>query len=144
MDKGKMQLAELIKYFDTYNRSEGKSPSTLRWYQQTLGMFLGWLTETGQPTTLSKIDAYGVREFILWLKERRVNAHKVEVTTVSNRVRALRAFFNWLCFRGYTESHLLQLIGQCFASPDTFVRPTYPKTANSHFNLLCVPIIDTI
>ncbi len=32
----------------------------------------------------------------------------MKVSSVNNRVRALRAFFNWLCHKDYTESHLLQ------------------------------------
>ncbi len=108
MDKGKMQLAELIKYFDTYNRSDGKSPYTLRWYRSTLAMFLGWLIETGRTVTLGSMSENVVREFILWLQERRVHGHEITVMTVNNRVRALRAFFNWLYRKGYTDTHLLQ------------------------------------
>ncbi len=93
MDKDKIQLQELIRYFDTYNLSDGKSPSTLRWYNQTLNMFLGWLKETGRPVTLGSIDENTVREFIPWLQERRVHSHKMKVPSVNNRVRALRAFF---------------------------------------------------
>jgi len=49
MNKGNIHLQDLIKYFDTYNRSEGKSVATLTWYNQTLAMLLSWLTETGRP-----------------------------------------------------------------------------------------------
>ena len=108
MEKRNIQLQDLIRYFDTYNRSDGKSPSTLRWYNQALNMFLGWLIETGRPTTLGSIDEDTVREFILWFQERLVHGHKIKVPTVNNRVRALRAFFNWLYHKGYTETHLLQ------------------------------------
>jgi site-specific recombinase XerD len=108
MDKSTTQLADLVYYFDTFNRSEGKSPSTLRWYRQTLGLFLGWLIETGRATTLGDTGEYVVREFILWLQERRVNGHKLTVPTVNSWVRALRAFFNWLYQEGYTDSHLLE------------------------------------
>ena len=108
MDKKNINLQELIRYFDTYNRSDGKSPPTLRWYSQTLTMFFGWLAETGRPVTLGSIDEATVREFILWLQERHVHGHKMKVPSVNNRVRALRAFFNWLYRKGYTETHVLQ------------------------------------
>ena len=85
MDKGNIHLAELIKYFDTYNRSDGKSPATLRWYDQTLNTFLGWLIETGRPVTLGSIDENTVREFILWLQEHLVHGHKIKVPSVNNR-----------------------------------------------------------
>lgn len=108
MDKSNIHLQELIRYFDTYNRSDGKSPPTLRWYNGTLNMLLGWLTETGRPVSLGSIDENTVREFILWLQERRVHGHKMKVPSVNNRVRALRGFFNWLYRKGYTETHVLQ------------------------------------
>ena len=65
MDKGDIHLKDLIRYFDTYNRSDGKSPSTLRWYNQTLYMCLGWLIDTDRPTNLGSIDENTIREFIL-------------------------------------------------------------------------------
>ncbi|MFC1870817.1 tyrosine-type recombinase/integrase [Chloroflexota bacterium] len=108
MDKKNILLAEPIRYFDTCNRSDGKSSHTLRWYNQTLNMLLGWLIETGRPVTLGSIDENTVREFILWLQERQVHGHKIRVPSVNNRVRALRSFFNWLYRKGYTGSHLLQ------------------------------------
>jgi site-specific recombinase XerD len=108
MDKGNIELRELARYFDTYNRSDGKSPATLRWYNQTLDTFLGWLVETGHQVTLGSIDENTVREFILCFQERTVHGHRIRVPSVNNRVRALRAFFNWLYHKGYTETHLLQ------------------------------------
>jgi site-specific recombinase XerD len=110
MEKGDIQLKDLIRYFVTYNRSDGKSPATLRWYHQTLDMLLDWLIETDRPTNLGSIDENTVREFILWLRERLIHGHKIKVTSVNNRVRALRASFNWLYHEGYTETHLLQYI----------------------------------
>ena len=108
MDKGNISLAELIEYFDTYNRSEGKSPFTLRWYRQSLTMFLDWLTETDRPVTLGSISENIVREFILYLRERSTNGRKLTVQTINSRIHALRAFFNWLYQKDYTNSHLLQ------------------------------------
>ncbi len=108
MDKDDINLQDLIRYFDTYNRSDGKSPATLRWYDQTLNTFLGWLIETGRPANLGSIDENTVREFILCFQEHLVHGHKIKVPSVNNRVRALRAFFNWLYRKGYTETHLLQ------------------------------------
>ncbi|MFC1871877.1 tyrosine-type recombinase/integrase, partial [Chloroflexota bacterium] len=108
MDKGSFQLQDLIKYFDIYNRSDGKSPATLIWYNQMFKVFLSWFDETGRPVTLGSIDEVTVREFILWLQDRYVNGHKTSVATIDNRVRALRAFFNWLYRKGYTETHILK------------------------------------
>ena len=94
MNKSNILLKDLIKIFDTYNRSDGKASPTLRWYNGVLNIFLGWLVETGRPVTLGAINENTVREFIIWLKERHVNGHEIKVYSVNNRVRALRAFFN--------------------------------------------------
>lgn len=108
MNKNDIHLKDLIKIFDTYNRSDGKSPSTLRWYNEVLNLFLHWLVETNQPATLGAITENTVREFIIWIKERQVNGHEIRVYTVNNRVRALRAFFNWLYRKEYSAAHLLK------------------------------------
>jgi len=107
MDKKDIQLKDLIKIFDTYNRSDGKASPTLRWYNGTLNIFLVWLIETSRPVTLGAINENTVREFIIWLKEKPVNGHKMKVYSVNNRVRALRVFFNWLYRKEYTATHLL-------------------------------------
>ena len=108
MNKSNIPLKDLIKIFDTYNRSDCKAPPTLRWYNGTLNIFLGWLIETDRPVTLGTVNEDTVREFVIWLKERPVNGHKMRVYSVNNRVRALRAFFNWLYRKEYTATHLLQ------------------------------------
>jgi len=103
-----LNLAELVRYYDAYNRSENKSPSTLRWYNQVLRLFLEWLTDTGRSTNLCDIDEMCVREFILEVQSHITNGHPVSIQTIHNRVRALRAFFNWLYQHNYTETHVLQ------------------------------------
>jgi site-specific recombinase XerD len=108
MDKSEMKLEELVVYFNTYNRSEGKSPCSPRWYRQTLGNLLEWFAESGRPTTLGAINENVIREFIIWLLSRHVRRHRMAMPTVNCRVRALRVFFNWLYYKRYTETHLLQ------------------------------------
>ena len=108
MDKRHIPLKDLVKIFDTYNRSDGKSPATVCWYNEVLNAFLRWLAETGRPVTLGSVDENTVREFILWLQEHPVHGHKMSVHTINNRVRALRAFFNWLYRKEYTKTHLLK------------------------------------
>ena len=108
MEQGNISLAELIKYHDIYNRSEGKSLFTLRWYRQSLTKFLDWLIENGRPVNLSSISENLVREFIIYLQERSTNGRKLSVQTINCLVRALRSFFNWLYRQDYTDRHLLQ------------------------------------
>jgi site-specific recombinase XerD len=118
MNKDNLELRDLILFFDTYNRSEGKSTSTVRWYRQSLNTFVRWLDKTGRPTRLGEVDEHTIREFILSLKEHTVRGRPIQAISVNNRVRALRAFFNWLYIQGYTETHRLQHLRP----------PRYPKT----------------
>ena len=37
MDKTNISSVKLVGYFETYNRSEGKSPKTITWYKEALG-----------------------------------------------------------------------------------------------------------
>ena len=39
MEKGNIELSRLIKHFESFTRSEGKSPSTLEWYTYVLEFF---------------------------------------------------------------------------------------------------------
>ena len=80
MEKGNIDLSRLIKHFESFNRSEGKSPSTLEWYTYVLEFFRRWLEESGLSTTLKEIGQYDVREFILYLHERHVNGQASQLT----------------------------------------------------------------
>ena len=105
-----LELSSLIQHFELHNRTEGKSASTVEWYNQTLGLFLAWLEGEGMSTQLQYLGEDEVREFILYLQGRKGVWGAVSSYTLNNRVRGLRAFFNWLYRRDYTEEHRLQLL----------------------------------
>ena len=108
MNSGKLELADLVKQFELHNRSDGKSEKTVRWYNQALGLFQGWLSSQGKSTHLRDLGEDEVRHFILHLQCRRgVKGEEASSHTVNNRVRALRAFFAWLHRRRYTETNRL-------------------------------------
>ena len=108
MEKGNTELSSLIKHFESFNRSEGKSPRTLGWYTYVLEFFRRWLEESGWSTALKDVGEDEVREFILFLQERQVNGRLLSSHTVANRVRGLKGFFSWLGRQGYTEVDALQ------------------------------------
>ena len=108
MEKGNIDLSRLIKHFESFNRSEGKSPRTLEWYTYVLEFFRHWLEESGWSTALKDVGEDEVREFILYLQERRVNGRLLSSHTVANRVRGLKGFFSWLGRQGYTEIDSLE------------------------------------
>ena len=104
----KLELSKLVERFEVHNRSDGKSPRTIEWYNQTLEIFTGWLAEEGMSTCLNDIGEDEVRRFVLHLQRRKGLWGDASSHTVNNRVRALRAFFNWLYRQGYTECHRLE------------------------------------
>jgi len=105
--KDSIELAQLVDYYETYNRSEGKSPRTVEWYGEVLNSFVAWLKRQGKPTNLGSVDEMVIREFILALREKRWNGKMLASSTLNNRVRALRAFFSWLAREGYTDTNIL-------------------------------------
>ena len=102
-----LELGALAKEFELHNRSEGRSPRTVQWYNDVLDLFEGWLESEGLGTSLADLGPNEVRRFILHLQERPGLRGPASSHTVNNRVRALRSFFNWLYSEGYTEEHRL-------------------------------------
>jgi hypothetical protein len=68
MDNSNIELSVLIQHFEVHNRTEGKSPRTVGWYNEVLGLFLKWLKEKRMPTNLGAIGEMEVRQFILHLQ----------------------------------------------------------------------------
>ena len=103
MNPEKLELSELVDKFLVHKRSE----RTVEWYQQALGLFQAWLEEEGMSTRLDDLGEDEMRLFILHLKGRPGLRGPASSHTVNNRVRAMRAFFNWLYEKDYTECHRL-------------------------------------
>ena len=71
VESGKRDLSVLFEYFEVHNRTEGKSPRTVEWYNQVLGLFYRWLRGREQSTELGNIEEMTVRRFI-YLKPDRI------------------------------------------------------------------------
>ena len=108
MDVGNLELAGLAKKYDIHNRSDGKADRTVQWYNEVLDLFMAWLRAEEMSTCLDDLGEDEVRFFILHLQRRPGLWGAASSHTVNNRVRALRAFFNWLHRQGYTECHRLE------------------------------------
>jgi integrase/recombinase XerC/integrase/recombinase XerD len=103
----------LMEHYEIHNRTEGKSPRTVEWYNLVLGQLCDWLECRGTPTTLEHVDEMMIRRFILFLQEKPGRKAKTMSTnTMYNRVNALRSFFGWLHRQGYTDEHVLQNLKQ--------------------------------
>ena len=80
-------ITTLIDHFEVHNRTEGKSPRTVEWYNEVLGLFLDWLTKSGLSTSLDQIGEPEVRSFVLHLQQTPSRAGKLLSShSISNRV----------------------------------------------------------
>lgn len=119
LEKGRTSLERLIKHFEAYNRSEGKSPRTVDYYTKVLTYYRQYLEAEGYSTDLEALTKEVAREFVLHLQTRpKWEGHKNGSSTNSNLspvsvqtyVRGIRAFFSWLHREGYTNENILALL----------------------------------
>jgi site-specific recombinase XerD len=132
MDKGDIDLRQLIQHFEVFNRSEGKSPRTVSWYSEALSVFLHWLESENRPIKLKDVGENEARAFTLYLYDRRWRGKPLSTFTVANRVRALCGFFSWLAWKRYTADNVLA----DFKPPDTgevIIEPLTPQEVNQLF-----------
>jgi len=64
MDKSSIKLSKLIEFYETFNRSEGKSSRTVEWYNEVLNLFHNWLKSEKKKTNLGSISEIEVRGLI--------------------------------------------------------------------------------
>jgi site-specific recombinase XerD len=116
MDKNSVELGDLAQHFELFNRTEGKSPKTISWYNLSLRQLQRFLLETERPTNLGELGEDEVREFIIFLQGKNrwqdnpyvpAQQTKLAAISVQTYVRALRAFFSWLYREGYTSENRL-------------------------------------
>jgi len=65
--KNGRELSQLIDYYHTFNRSEGKSPATVQWYDEVLRKFLNWLIQAEylEENPLARMRALKVARTII-------------------------------------------------------------------------------
>lgn len=105
MERFEPRKADISQFF---NRSEGKSPKTVSWYNETLEDFIRYLEKEGLAPTLAVADELAVRRYILDLQSKEVRGRPISSDSVNCRMRALRAFYHWLHQQKYTRGHLLE------------------------------------
>jgi site-specific recombinase XerD len=117
MNKKNTPITKLREQFIIYNKTTGKSPATVSWYEQKLELFTRFI---GPNATLADVTVANARSFIADLQERSTRNlrnpynHKREGSLPSSYIqgfaRALRAFSSWLHEDGYTESNVLKTV----------------------------------
>ncbi len=97
-------LSEAFEAFQLYARIEGRSHKTVEVYRVAFQDVLSFL---GQQRAFSDVGAGDIRRWI---------AHKLDAgyskTTINIRLRALRAFYNWLVREGYLPESPLAHVKQ--------------------------------
>ncbi len=65
MYRSNIDLSVLIGHYEVHNRTEGKSPRTVQWYNEVLSMIYGWLEAQGMSTILNTIGEMDLMGSIL-------------------------------------------------------------------------------
>jgi site-specific recombinase XerD len=114
MKKHDIPFSQLRAGFAVYNKTNGKSPHTVRWYEFRLELFERFL---GPGATLSDFTVPNVRAYIADLQDRQVryanNPRAKQEGSLSSAyvqgfARALRAFASWLEMDRYTDMNVLK------------------------------------
>jgi site-specific recombinase XerD len=79
-----------------------RAPKTFAWYCESLTQLWTFLEER-ELTTIGDFDEHVVNLFRLELRRRGLAEN-----TISNRLRAIKAFARWLSERGWTDGNVLQ------------------------------------
>ena len=117
--KPALTIGELISRYKLSNIADGKSPRTVKWYDEILGSFYTWIRTNLYHDRISALDINSARNYILYLRDKpKFRGHPytpeqdepVSPRTVQCHVRALKAFASWLYTEGLTpENRLVHL-----------------------------------
>jgi len=117
MDKNETPFAKLRAGYQVYNKTTGKSPHTVRWYDERLELFQRFV---GPTANLTDVAIPTARAFIAHLQERTTKnpnnpfvlnkAKPLSSSYIQGFARALRAFSTWLHEDGYTDTNILRAL----------------------------------
>ena len=107
----KMNLKQLIENYTRYCKVQGKTKSTLKWYERRLGRFLKFMEASGHSMLVKDVSmADGERHVMQLLGQSQKWAEhpfqkptegELSKYTVHGHVRAIRALTNWAYQQGY-------------------------------------------
>ena len=73
VNKDNTPLEKLVLQYQAFNRSEGKTPKTVSWYNSCLSQFVEYLRHQKIEAVLGSVGVETVREYMEWKKIIRVN-----------------------------------------------------------------------
>jgi site-specific recombinase XerD len=121
----------MLEGYRLYCIAEGKSPTTIRWYQGKLGLFANYLKEQGLSTDVTETTTTHLRAFLVHLMEdvkvdqnnprKPTQDRSLSGKTIQGYARTLKAFFSWLAREGYTDNNLGRAL-RIPKAPDTIVQ----------------------
>jgi len=112
-------IDDLITRFEMSNVVDGKSPKTVRWYNDILKLFSRYLKENGQTNTIDGFNIENARKYVLYLRTRnKFDGHPytpqqhslLSPQTIRGHIRGCKAFSSWLCREKYTDENMLQYL----------------------------------
>ena len=139
MDKDNIPLEKLVMQFEAFNRSEGKTVKTVRWYNTSLYLFVEYLQNHDVTPVLGSVDTDVVREYVLHLQKRpKFENHPfnpaqndpLSPQSINCYIRAVKAFFNWLYKEGYTPDNRLERL-KAPKTPKKLIDPPFLRQASS-------------
>jgi site-specific recombinase XerD len=110
-------IDDLITRFEMSNLADGKSQSTIDWYNDILKFFARYLKENGQANGIDGFCIENARKYVLYLRSRnRFDGHPfipqqhslLSPQTVRGHIRGLKAFSSWLYREEYTDENRLK------------------------------------
>ena len=108
-NKAVLTIIKLIALYERSNQAEGKSPKTVSWYSDILGLFAGYLHGELMQDDISVFTRDTIRNYILYLRERpRFQGHRF---TPSNGKVSAKTVQSWNCCYGKChQTNLFQAI----------------------------------
>jgi len=115
--RNRLAIQELIKRYELAKRAEGKSPKTIKGYNELLLSFYRYIQEHTGDTGVSRFTIDTIREYIIYLQTRpKFQGHPftpargngLSIESIRDHVRTLKAFTSWLYIEGYTRENILK------------------------------------
>ncbi len=112
-------IDEFISSYKLSNLADGKSPKTIKWYDEILRLFSSWIRANLLHDRLSALNIDLARRYVLYLRSKpKFCGHPytpeqdepLSPKTVQCHVRALKAFSSWLYAEGHTKENRLKYL----------------------------------